>query len=332
MNRLTLQQWLQAKKGRAAAEVDNWYLQLSNRLKDLLPQLPLYNSWNHEQQLQAVLRTTLYLHDAVSQSGGWIHFKQAFQQTYAKKLPFYPISDEYVDDEINREDLAFLLWTVSSQPCDDRPATRPRIADPHQVELSASADILFTVLDEVFEQAPINEEAASGEWVPATHSLHIPQTALPVVDAHTQLSPHAERCLAYSNGHPLIYLEDYQALYRFFTEVLMWSGSPSALLPDLHERKGFVIYANAKGMLIGVDVAAYFNDPHNPYYDENRTEQEGYLMFCKPGICPFDLLKLGVHQGFLEKVKLPFPNGKEELHNNWDFIARYFLGPYYEGD
>ena len=31
-------------------------------------------------------------------------------------------------------------------------------------------------------------------------------------------------------------------------------------------------------------------------------------------------------------VALPFDRGREILQQNWDFIARYFLGEYYEGD
>ena len=36
--------------------------------------------------------------------------------------------------------------------------------------------------------------------------------------------------------------------------------------------------------------------------------------------------------GLLPDAALPFEGGREVLQRHWDFIARYFLGEYYEGD
>ena len=33
----------------------------------------------------------------------------------------------------------------------------------------------------------------------------------------------------------------------------------------------------------------------------------------------------------LPEVQFAYTNGKEVLHKNWDFIARYYLDEYYEG-
>ncbi len=103
-------------------------------------------------------------------------------------------------------------------------------------------------------------------------------------------------------------------------------------MPDLEYKKEFVIYANAKGMLVAHNVAAYFCEEHNPMYDAKRAAAEGYKMFCQPGECPFDLLKYGMTKGILPDVELPFLKGKETLHQYWDFIARYYLCEYYEGE
>lgn len=35
--------------------------------------------------------------------------------------------------------------------------------------------------------------------------------------------------------------------------------------------------------------------------------------------------KYGMLKGILSDVQLPFPNGKEVLYENWDFIVRYYL-------
>ena len=33
----------------------------------------------------------------------------------------------------------------------------------------------------------------------------------------------------------------------------------------------------------------------------------------------------------LPEAQFPFENGKALLHENWDFVARWYLGEYYEG-
>ena len=67
-------------------------------------------------------------------------------------------------------------------------------------------------------------------------------------------------------------------------------------------------------------------------YDAQTATAEGYELFCLPGRCPFDLLKYGMQNNLLCDAALPFDRGREILQQNWDFIARYFLGEYYEGD
>ena len=74
-------------------------------------------------------------------------------------------------------------------------------------------------------------------------------------------------------------------------------------MPDLEYQKEFVIYANAKGMLVAHNVAAYFCEEHNPMYDAKRAAAEGYKMFCQPGECPFDLLKYGMTKGIPERKR-----------------------------
>ena len=93
-----------------------------------------------------------------------------------------------------------------------------------------------------------------------------------------------------------------------------------------------VIYANARGMLLAHSVAACFRDPHNPLYNPSRAKTDGYRLFCQPGLCPFDLLKLGITAGLLPDAQFPFTNGQKTLQENADFLARYYLGEYYEAD
>ena len=115
-------------------------------------------------------------------------------------------------------------------------------------------------------------------------------------------------------------------------EELKWEDKNESLLPELRDERNFVIYANAKGMLIASNVSYCFCDPRNPTYNTEKAAAKGYKLFTYPGTCPFDLLKYGMAKSLLPDMQLPFPGGKEVLHDNWDFIARYFLCEYYEGE
>lgn len=122
------------------------------------------------------------------------------------------------------------------------------------------------------------------------------------------------------------------SLCKFFIEELKWENKNESLLPELKNERNFVIYANAKGMLIAPNVSYCFCDPHNPTYNAANAADRGFKLFTYPGACPFDLVKYGMAKGLLPDLQLPFPGGKEVLHDNWDFIARYFLCEYYEGE
>ena len=273
----------------------------------------------------------IYLQDAIAQSGGWKEFSNAYYGLYKSYLPFYTLTDEYLPDEINVEDISFIQWTLLSRYAifeEDEVI----IQNPHDSDLIEFSQKVYDVMDTAFEEAPICDEPSSPIWVMGLDLLDMPITPLPEVTPETKLSKDAARCLEYSQGKPLLYFTDYKELCTFFVDVLGWENKRSALLPDLEYQKEFVIYANAKGMLVAHNVAAYFCEEHNPMYDAKRAAAEGYKMFCQPGECPFDLLKYGMTKGILPDVELPFLKGKETLHQYWDFIARYYLCEYYEGE
>ena len=319
MKKLYMQQWLDANGRRRTTPDDGWYLDLSNRL------LPLV------EEQSVALKCALYLQDSVAQTGGWLAFKENYRRMYGEELPFYPVTVDYVPDEINPEDVYFLLWTSLS-----RPATRVgediQIGNPSDETLLHQGEAVYALLDECFEEAPIQSVASRRDWVMDMDVFDKPALPLPTSESATVTSRNAARCLAHSGGYPLLYFETYSHLKAFFVDVLQWENRPEQLLPELQAHQDFVIYANAKGMLIAVDAAFCFSDTRNPVYNPVRAAAEGYRLFCQPGACPFDLLKYGMAHHLLPDLALPFAGGKELFRQHWDFLARYFLGEYYEGD
>ena len=205
------------------------------------------------------------------------------------------------------------------------------VENPLDTDLLEFADVIYAQLEAVFETAPISDGLA-GDWLMESELMEKKRTALPVAAPGDQLPVNVERFLKASGGEPLMFFDSYEALKLFFVQALQWEDEEDSLLPDLKEFSDFVMYANPKGLLIGPDVAPYFADKRNPLYNAEVAEEEAYELFCEEGLCPFDLLKYGMEHELLPEAQFPFENGKELLHDNWDFVARWFLGEYYEGE
>ncbi len=322
-----MQHWLKSNGRTHIASTDKWYLDFATTLLPIIQASSLFKDGS--QTADAAIRLSIYFQDVIAQSGGWKLFAEAHHKRYGNCLPFYHLTSEYIPDEINAEDIAFILWTLkSARSSGKKPFT---LFNPYDEALIALSRNIYGQMGQYFEEAPISE-AASSHWVIEPDVLEIPPSPLPEVTPTTKLSNTAARCLEYSQGKPLSYFTDYKELSTFFVDVLKWENKPSALLPDLKSQKEFVVYANAKGMLIAPGVAAYFCERHNPMYNAGRAATEGYHLFCQPGYCPFDLLKYGMAKGLLPDATFPFAGGKSLLHQHWDFIARYYLCEYYEGE
>ena len=244
-------------------------------------------------------------------------------------------SPQFIDEavyglcEINREDIAFLLWTLSSKSSDSCPFND--VENPLGETLLELADVLYERLDAAFESAPISDELASN-WMMDRRLMEKEREPLPEIVPGAALPTDVELFLEAGKGEPLMFFDSYDALKFFFVHSLKWEDDEETLLPELAEFDNFVVYGNPKGVLVAPDVAKYFAAGNNPLYDAATTEEEAYEMFCEGGLCPFDLLKYGMEHNLLPEAQFPFENGKALLHDNWDFVARWFLREFYEGD
>lgn len=321
-----MKRWLEANGRKRALPGDTWYLNFANEVLPLVTASPLFQGHAASKAAQTALDTALYFQDAIAQTGGWKAFTARYRMLYGQPLPFYACNG-YIDDEINRDDVCFLLWKNLT-------GLHPsfHFQPPHEVSLLTLAGQLYDRMDSLFEEAPINEIPSTETWVMDLGLLDTVTTPLPEVTPDSLLTKDVERCLAYSHGHPLLYFATYGDLHAFLTGTLEWEDHPGGVLADLKDEKDFVIYANAKGMLLAPGVASCFCDSRNSAYDAPTATAEAYELFCLPGRCPFDLLKYGMQHGLLPDAALPFAGGREVLQQHWDFIARYFLGEYYEGD
>lgn len=331
MGIIYMKQWLDANQRTRILSTDKWYFDFALQILKLIESSGLFNKQENKSASEAAILLSLYLQDAIAQQGGWKAFQELYFHLYKSYLPFYCLTDTYLPDEINQEDVAFILWNLKTSSLLPEPHSQS-LFNPLDTELLSLSESIYHLMDSHFEEAPINQQPSPEDWVMDLDALEIEATPLPEITSNTPIKKEVERCLKYSQGSPLLYFATYQELSHFLVQTLKWENNPNYLLPDLADKKEFIIYANAKGMLIAYGVAAYFRDDRNPIYDPQRAKEEGYKIFCEAASCPFDLLKFGMFKGLLPDLQLPFPKGKELLHKNWDFIARYYLGEYYEGE
>ena len=324
-----MQNWLDVNQRKKKTITDEWYLGFANRLQTLISNSVDGRSGRTDLLINNLpIKCAMYLQDVISQSGGWKAFSELYYSNYSAYLPFYPIKAEYIQDEINKEDIAFIIWllfTVNKEKEEIAP-----IVDPFSPDLIELSGKVYRLMDEVFEEAPISDIPSPKNWVlPDIFDVH--STLLPDIKAEQATNKDVKQSLLYNNDYPLLYFATYKELEKFLTETLYWENQNGGLFKELKEHAHFVIYANAKGILLAPNVSQYFNDSHNPTFNKEDARRSGYQMFCVQGECPFDLIKYGMQKGLLPDIELAIPNGKELLHKNWDFITRYYLREYYEG-
>lgn len=87
---------------------DAYFVGLANKLYAVcaLDELPLLF------RKKMCLYIAAYLEDVISGLGCWKGFVREHTRLYGKPLPFYPVSSDYQSDEVNEEDICFLIWNT----------------------------------------------------------------------------------------------------------------------------------------------------------------------------------------------------------------------------
>lgn len=161
--RIFIKTWLQLKPYTQQTATDAYYLQLANDLKSVLLKQgdEFLDEVDHDENfdlLACILAS--YLEDCVSGSNIWRTFVRLHRKMYHKPLPFYPDTD-YTEDEINIQDVIFLIWHFLNGINDER------FIKPYHTYLAEVADGIMEVLEEVYEYAPSNKALTDFYTLPA---------------------------------------------------------------------------------------------------------------------------------------------------------------------
>jgi len=139
---------------------DSYYLGLSNKILAIIESLSISDIFTEKSKRDISIKTTAYFEDVISGFGLWQAFINIHKELYGKYLPFFDLDDEeYFDDEINVEDIQFLVWAVLQR--DDIENEIQRFLNPENPSLISLSEMIYDLLDDEFETAPENEKVCN---------------------------------------------------------------------------------------------------------------------------------------------------------------------------
>ena len=131
------------------AVTDQFYLWIALRLAKLWDESPWLRGLDDDVRRDVVLAVTGYFQDVVADGGVWRSFSRLHDNRHGSPLPHYGRSEDYVDYELNKDDVRFVMWwTIVGE-------TGSEALDPQDSELDALAMAFHMLLDEEYEQAPV---------------------------------------------------------------------------------------------------------------------------------------------------------------------------------
>lgn len=137
----------------AAPEItstDSYYFDLCNNLIEIAEQKHLFPSYPKKVVERCALCLIGYYQDTICDAGVWRSFITAHRELYNKTLPFFETDENYLDYELNRTDVRFMVWYALSMNYEDR-----RIAYPLDPEIIDGADQWWEELERVYDDSPI---------------------------------------------------------------------------------------------------------------------------------------------------------------------------------
>lgn len=133
-------------------ETDSFYLALAERLLNDTRSEGLAAELPDAVRKRVALTLADYMQDIVSDAGLWRSFIDADRELYGWSVPFHELPESYIDYELNREDVRFLVWYVVAMYCEEL-----RFIYPHDPKLLDYADACFGILESEYDEAPVPE-------------------------------------------------------------------------------------------------------------------------------------------------------------------------------
>lgn len=128
---------------------DRYYYNLAMRLVDIAKKDCMIADLHEALIERAALCVIGYYQDMIADAGLWHGFTDECRRLYGTPVPFFSVTEDYIDYELNREDIGFLVWYAIAMYSDDR------CVYPFRPDLVLLADAWYAELDRVYEESPV---------------------------------------------------------------------------------------------------------------------------------------------------------------------------------
>lgn len=132
------------------SDFDDFYFKVANLIEDGIAKTEFGQGLSSLMRSHLALMFVGYLQDVVNDAGVWRSFIDANRKLYGYAVPFHEISDDYIDYELNREDVRFLTWYGVAMM-----DVNHRALYPLDSRLMDMADKVFSFLEKVYDDAPM---------------------------------------------------------------------------------------------------------------------------------------------------------------------------------
>ncbi|MDE5813810.1 MAG: DUF3843 family protein [Muribaculaceae bacterium] len=130
---------------------DRYYFDLTLKLINAAKDVAVADS-HHEALIErAALCLIGYYQDMIADAGLWHGFTDECRRLYGTPVPFFAPTDDYIDYELNREDVGFIVWYAMAMYSDDR------CIYPFRKDVVALADVWYGLLESEYENSPVPE-------------------------------------------------------------------------------------------------------------------------------------------------------------------------------
>lgn len=149
---MTVKQFMAQQPGYPEVAItDKYYYVVAVHLCRAWDKCGVLTSLDDEVRVRVVLALIGYYQDVVADAGLWRTFTSQHEAQFGSPLPHYKRSEDYVDYELNIDDLRYLIWYTLDYSMDNAP-------QPHDESIMALAHAMHVVLDYDYEHAPVPVE------------------------------------------------------------------------------------------------------------------------------------------------------------------------------
>lgn len=151
---ITVKEFLKQQPGYPEiSDTDKYYYVIAVHMARAWDKCGVMVNIDERVRVRVVLGMIGYYQDIVADAGLWRTFTSLHNEKYGKPLPHFEHSDDYIDYELNLDDLRYLLWyTLENSP------ELSDVPSPHSDEIMELARAFHYVLDYDYEKAPVPVE------------------------------------------------------------------------------------------------------------------------------------------------------------------------------